>query len=467
MEENKRKLSKWIKIPLWIIGALLFIVILIPILLYIPPVQTFVKDVAANIVEKSTGMKIQIDRFRLKWPVDVSLDGVHIIEASGDTMVYAKEVIADVKMAPLFKLDVDINELKLVDAGLRILSPDSSMLLKLKANLIDIDDKSSVDIKKLIIDLNKVVIKGADLSLDMDVWKKAPASPDTAPLDLKILLHDVEIENFSFGMAMLPTIDTLSLSTKSLIIRNGDIDLSQNKITADYISTSEGFVDYYAPTPEYVSTHPMPVDTTGVESAPIVIIGDTIRIEDFRALYAIKGAKPLPGFDPSYIQVSDVNIQVDSFYNEASTVRLPITEITANERSGLSITAGHGTIQVDSTGLSLGDLYIQTPYSNIGASANIPFAFMEMKPNANFNVNAEGSVGWPDIESFMPDLASYTKKLPERSPLKFDVAADGSLEDIILSNLDISIKDVLQIEASGQARNAMDLKKLEASIKFE
>ena len=167
---------KWLRIVLktfmWFVLSLIFLAILIPILLYIPPVQTFVKDIACNVVEKSTGMKIGIDKFRLKWPADVSLNGVTIIESSGDTMVYAKEVIADVKLAPLFKLDVDINEVKLEEAGLRIMSPDSSMLLKLRANLISIDDKSSIDIRKLIIDLNKVKVEGADLNLNMDIWKK-------------------------------------------------------------------------------------------------------------------------------------------------------------------------------------------------------------------------------------------------------------------------------------------------------
>ena len=85
---------KWLRIVLktfmWIILSIIFIVILIPFLLYVPPIQTFVKNIACHQVEKTTGMKIGIDRFRLKWPVDVALDGVTIVEASGDTMVYAK-----------------------------------------------------------------------------------------------------------------------------------------------------------------------------------------------------------------------------------------------------------------------------------------------------------------------------------------------------------------------------------------
>ena len=192
--------SKWLRIPLKCLMWLIIVILLIPIALYIPPVQTLVKNIACNVVEKSTGMKIGIDKFRLKWPLDVALHGVTVIEATGDTMVYARQVIADVRLAPLFKLDVDINELSLLDAGIRIMSPDSSMLMKLRAGEIDIDDKSKVDIKTLDIDINKVLVKDGNLSLDMDVWKKKDVPADTTPISLKIRINEALLEDFTFGM---------------------------------------------------------------------------------------------------------------------------------------------------------------------------------------------------------------------------------------------------------------------------
>lgn len=435
--------------------------------MYVPPVQTFVKNIACNVVEKSTGMKIGIDRFRLKWPLDVALDGVTVVEATGDTMVYAKEVIADVKLAPLFKLDVDINELKLEEAGIRILSADSSMLLKLRAGLIEIDDKSSVDIKTMTIDVNKIRIKRADLSLDMDVWKKKETPDTAAPIDMKILLHDAQIEDFNFGMAMLPTIDTLALATKSVVIRNGVIDLAKNLVTADYLGTSDGNLTYLTPTAEYIKDHPAPVDTIASTSPPMVIKGDTVSVTDFNALYAVKDAKPMPGFDPSYLQFSGVNIRLDNFYNEASTVKLPIASIAANERSGLTVTSGRGLVEVDSTGLVLNDLYVQTPFTYLNASANVPFEVMDLKPYALFNLDANGEVGWPDIEVFVPDMKPYTSKLPERNPLTFNIEAGGTLSDIRLTDMNVGIRNVIDLKAHGYAQDVFDLKKLRAAINFD
>ena len=142
---------------------------------------------------------------------------------------------------------------------------------------------------------------------------------------------------------MLPTIDTLMLSTRNIVIRKGVVDLRKNIVTASYLGTSDGEVTYLTPTPEYIADHPAPApDTTKVATPPMVIKGDTVALDRFKAVYAVKDAKPLPGFDPSYIEVSDVAVALNDFYNAASTVILPISRIEAKERSGLQIVKGSG-----------------------------------------------------------------------------------------------------------------------------
>lgn len=470
--EKKRKTHlirpAWLRIPLKIIMWIIIIVLLIPVLLYVPPVQTFVKNVACNTVKKSTGMDIAIGRFRLKWPLDVSLKDVVVLEATGDTMVAAKEVIADVKMVPLLKLDVDINELKLIDGYYRMVSPDSSMILKVRAGMLEVDSESSANIKTGEINLNKALLQNGDLSLVMDVWKQQKTPQDSTAIPFVIKANDLRINNFKFAMSMLPTIDTLTLTTPSIVLRRGIVDLASNKVTADYLATSDGSVTYLTPTPEYIKEHPAPVaDSTATASPPMIIKGDTVEVNGYKAIYAVKGAKPLPGFDPSYIEVTDVGVGIKDFYNAASTIELPISRIVAKERSGLQIMEGSGTVAVDSTGLTLRDLKIKTPWSELGATAGIPFALMEMQPSAPLNAEASGSLGLPDIEAFMPTLSPFTTKLPRRDPLTFDIKADGTLGNVDISRLNAGMAGVFELAASGTAQNALDFKKLRANLTFD
>ena len=115
-EEKKVPLRKsrrriFLKALLWILGVIL----LLPAAVYIPFVQDFLKDTACSIIEKSTGMKVEIGKFRLRFPLKVSLQDLLVTPHPGDTMAQAKEALVDVRMLPLLHLDVQVEKLQLTE----------------------------------------------------------------------------------------------------------------------------------------------------------------------------------------------------------------------------------------------------------------------------------------------------------------------------------------------------------------
>ncbi len=469
VKKTRRHLIRnpWIRIPLKTLMWILLVIILIPVLLYVPPVQTFVKNIACKVVRNSTGMDVSIDSFRLRWPLDVSLKGVTVLEESGDTMVNARELIADVKLAPLLKLDVRINRLSLLDGYYRMVSPDSSMIMKIRAGHLEADSKSSADLRNMRILLNKATLKDGDVSLFMDVWKKQPTPEDTTATPFYISAGELALENFTFRMGMLPTIDTLVFNTRSLTLKKGVIDLSANTVTAGYLGAAGGNVTYLTPTPEYIATHPAPVDTVSAPTPPMVIRGDSVSLSGFSALYAVKDATPLPGFDPSYIQADSINIAVSNFYNAATTLRLPIASMQAKERSGLDVREAKGLIALDENGISLDNFNLLTPWTSLSATASIPFALMEMKPEAPLNIEASGWIGLPDAEAFMPDLITYTSKIPARTPLDLSLKTEGTLSNARIPTLSLSMPGIFALNANGYAADALDMKKMKAYLDFD
>lgn len=457
----------WLRIPLKIIFWLIVVVLLIPVALYIPPVQTGVKNLACGIVKDKTGMDVQIEKLRLKYPLDLSLTGVSVVEASGDTMVNAREVVADVKLLPLLALDVRLRKLQLLDGYYRFVSPDSSMVMTLRAHRLEADDRSSMNIAKSEINLNRACLEGADVSLYMNVWKQKPTPVDSTSTPFLIKINDIEAKNVKFAMSMLPTIDTLTVAAGDMRLRGGVIDLRTNNITARSLSLDGGDFAYITPTPEYIASHPVPVDTVTPPSPPMTIRADSINVDNLKGIYALKGAKPLPGFDANYISVSDVGITMRDFYNRAVELRLPITRLTARERCGLFVTEGRGTVSLDESGIELEGLHILTPWSNIEATAGIPFALMEMKPEAPVNVKAIASIGLPDVEAFMPSLREYLVKLPGRTPLAAKVNIDGRLDNLNVRNFDAAMAGIFSLRASGTARNALTPERLVAQLELD
>lgn len=468
---SKKHLIKpaWLRIPLKVLMWILIVVLLLPVALYIPFVQDFAVDVATKMVKEKTGMNIGIGKLRLSFPVDLHLKDVYVVEASGDTMVRAGEAIADVKLMPLLKLDVRLNRLQLNDGYYRMVAPDSSMIMKINAGFLEVDDKSYVNIGTSLIDLNKVRLRDGRLSLYMDVWKAADTPQDTTTstsAPFKILAKDLDIENFSFGMSMLPTIDTLSVGVKHVAIKDAKVDLGENLVRWKLATICGGNFTYLTPTAEYIKAHPAPPSKPST-GPPMRIMGDSIALDSLQALYGVKDAKPLPGFDPSYLQFSGLAISLRNFYNESSTVRLPLTRLAVRERCGLNIINGKGTVGIDSVGLNINGLSVRTPYTAIEATANVSFAMMSMDTSAPVQVQAKGHIGMPDVEAFMPALKTYTSMVPARKPIDFNVKAVGSLADILIDRLEVGMSGVMSLKASGKARNALDYKKMVAKLKFD
>lgn len=119
------------------------LVILVPVLLYIPPVQDWAVGFATDKVNASTGMDVHVGRLRLRFPLSLSVDDVTVIEAAGDTMLTARNASVAVKILPLLRGHVDVDGLSLDSAFYQFGNADS--LLWLRANIAK-GDISATDI---------------------------------------------------------------------------------------------------------------------------------------------------------------------------------------------------------------------------------------------------------------------------------------------------------------------------------
>lgn len=130
-------------------------------------------------------------------------------------------------------------------------------------------------------------------------------------------------------------------------LRNGEFDMATKRIFGQSLHVDSVSAAYIYPLIANGETS-TPADTTATpESEMWTITADTLRLTARDGLYAQRGVKPIAGFDPSYIAVTDVNIEVDSFYNKGTSIRVPLKELSGYERSGLQLHAD-GLFEMDS-----------------------------------------------------------------------------------------------------------------------
>jgi translocation and assembly module TamB len=454
----------WLRRTLKVLLGFFVCILLLPVLVYIPFVQDFLKDVACDVASEKTGMKISAERFRLRWPLDVEMDGVLVITRTGDTIVQARSLVADVKLLPLLHMDAQIKKMRLLEGRYLMVSEDSSLTMRIMAGELELEGGSDINLKQSLIALRDPRLKDADVSLQMNVWKSKPDSVPSPPAQWVITANRLLLDNVRFRMSMPPTVKDLDLTVGKGSLDGAVIDLKRHDISAASVKIAGGKARYVVPTARYIATHPAPIDTISPPSPPYTIRLGKAHLAFESAFYGVDGATPQPGFDPSFIEASDVEISLQDFYNRASTLRLPITALRAKERSGLAITSGTGEIAIDSLGLKFSDIDIATTRSRLTGNALVSYELMALDPDAPVSLDLSGSLGWDDLYAYMPTLKPMLSVFPHGNPIVFDIAATGTVSDVVLKRFSLSIHRFLSLKADGHVANPMNPQKTDASL---
>ena len=465
--------NKFIRRVLKALMWLLIVLLLIPALLYVPFVQDFAKDFALKQVAKSTGMTIGVDRFRLKWPLRLELGGVTVIEAQGDTMLRAGDIRLDVGLMQLLKLDIHA-EGSVKDVRYQLGTPDSLMYLVADVRQFELSP-SSYDLKNQRIDVSRARLDGGDVTLLFNGTDTTAAPPDTAaamPLVIKAGL--IELHDINYRMSMLPVIDSLGARVPSAVLRDGLVDMGKRRIHASSLSVDSVTATYLTPSPEWLAAHPVDstlvaaVDTvvTPSDDEMWVITGDSVRLTGKDALYGVRGAVPQPGLDMNYLQVTDVDLRVDSFYNKGASIIVPLRRLAAKERCGVGIEAS-GRFSMDSVAMKAERFNITTLFSRLDFNAEMGMGDFASDPSLPLSLRAMAQVGIPDIEMIMPAMSPMLKTVPRYNDMKLDADINGTVSDLSIDRLAASLPGYMNVEMRGNVTDMMNPDRLGGNIDIE
>ncbi len=112
------------KLLAWVIVVALVLVVSVLVAVYLPPVQRFAVGKASTLLAEKTGMQVSVERFRLRFPLRVSLRGTTVVSPAGDTLVRADRVTTGVSLRRLRQHLVRARSIVIVGADVRI--PDSA-----------------------------------------------------------------------------------------------------------------------------------------------------------------------------------------------------------------------------------------------------------------------------------------------------------------------------------------------------
>lgn len=239
-----KKALKWFAVALL---APVVLTALLAVALYIPPIQNWAVRHVASYASEQTGMDIRVGHVRLAFPLDLSVEEVMIIknaERPGlrDTIADVKQVVVDVQLLPLFRGQVEVDELAF--NGMKVntdgLIPDVHIAgavghLSVESHGINLGAEEACVDKALLTDAN-VQIELADTV--------PPDTTKSEPLWWKILVRDLSVQRTSVSV-LLPT-DSLPLTAYlgDVRLKGGNIDLGARRYEVGRLGVADSRVAY-------------------------------------------------------------------------------------------------------------------------------------------------------------------------------------------------------------------------------
>ena len=315
-EEVLKKKSPWLRAALWVLLTPLALFVLLMVLLYVPPVQDFIRRQAVSVAEEATGMQLAVERIDLRFPLDLVVRGVRVVQPADsmatqhpDTLLTLGNLSVRVQAWPLLRGQVEVDGVSLEDVSVNSVGLLDGMRLEgtlgrffLRSHGVDLNRESVI--------LNEVTLEDTHLRMALADTTASPPDTTSTPIRWKVLLHALRLKNVSVDLQM--PLDSMHLSA-----RLGEARMDEAE--ADLGCQVYGWQ-------KFLLTGTALAYDSGAQQDTAVI-----------------------GFDPSHIAVRDVRIGIDSVRYDGRQMNAVIREFTLNERSGLSITSLTGRLTADST----------------------------------------------------------------------------------------------------------------------
>jgi len=401
------------------IGITLLILIVLALsgvgLLYAPPVQNIISREAAAYASKVTGMNISVSKVRLAFPLRLSLHKALITTHNADTLAHIERLTAHVRLKPLLKEGVisikrfEVREMQMNTGN----TFDGFGISGMIHNAFIHAD--SVNFKAEEVLLNSLVLNDADLNISI-CDTTAVTDTTQANINWRIDLKKIELANV--GLVFLMPCDSFFLDLKNgeILMENGFADLGENMYNANNLTFKADEIFYRT---------------------------------DFE--------EPAQGLDVAHLQLSNVNLSLDSVhFGSVRDINAIIKECTAHERSGLAIKSATCRFTSDNEHIEIDSLQLNTDYSTLLINALVPWsALAKENQKGEFVLNINALVDRKDA------LAAAGKKIAEYpdTVLVLNIAAIGTGDDIKINKFIAELSGAFRFDANGMI-NAMQNEKL-------
>lgn len=405
---------KWIKWVSWILLTPILLFVVLMILLYVPPVQNFLRKQATAYASQATGMQINVGRIDLRFPLNLLVRDVEVIQAP-DTLLTLASLNVHVQAMPLFKGKIEVDDITIQRVAVNSANLIEGMQIRgvlgrffLESHGVDLTNEAAV--------INRAELSDTHIGLILaDTTTTEKPDTTSAPVNWKVNLHALNLKNVSFSM---------QLPADSMRMAAHVGEASVNDVSADLKQQFYGLRSF-------------------------LLSGASVNYDTGSAL-------PAEGFDPSHIALRDIRIGIDSVLYQGRNMNAVIREFSMNERSGLSVTSLTGRVFADSTLIRVPYFRLLTPHSEMNLTAQTYWELVNIPTTGRLTARFNALIGKQDVLLFAGGLPDAFKDAYPFRPLVIQAGTEGNLKSMQISRFKIDLPGAFSLDGGGELYNLMD-----------
>ncbi len=421
------------KILTWTTGVVLGVIVLfllLATLLYLPPVQTFIKNRTTDYLSEETGMNISIDKVRLSFPLDLLVGNMVAVEGT-DTVAAAGQLLLDIKLLPLLSGKVDLNGFELRQAKLNSKEYISDIGIKGDFGLLAINKPAVCNLKTSEIDVNAIKLKDAHVRVVLSDTAKKDTTP-SAPSPWRIKLNEVELQNTVINLHMPGDSMRIGADIAGLKLNDALIDLKKERYEVGTIGLSSHDVTYdlpYEPIVKATKANPQPLDF-------------------------------------NHLRLSQLCLKAKDFKYANQMLDLKLLGLALKEKSGLAVDELAATVHYDSTHIDVAGATLRTPHSKLTADILLPFSALDKQGNGSMEAKVKGTVGKEDIRILAGGLPDELMKMLPNEPIGINLRAIGSMADLGIDYCNVSMPGDADLRMHGSIRQLLSDKERNGKLHY-
>lgn len=403
------------------------------ILLYVPPVQNFIRKQATAIASDATGMNISVERIDLRFPLNLLVRGVQVVQPGSDTadiqhpdtLLNLGSLNVRVQAWPLLKGRVEVDDITLQ----RVAVNSSGLLegMRIKGTLGRFFLAShGIDLNKEDAVLNRVELSDTHVQVMLADTTETPEDTTETALNWRIALHNLKLKNVSVDLQM-------PLDSMSLAATIGDASIEDAK--ADLKRQFYGWRKF-------------------------ALTGTSVN-------YDTGTAVPAEGFDASHIALRDIRIGIDSVMTCGRDMNAVIREFSMYDRSGLTVTSLTGRLFADSAVIRVPYLQLKTPHSEMNLTAQTYWKLVDIPTTGQLSARFNANIGKQDVLLFAGGLPETFKEAYPFRPLVIHAGTEGNLKQMQISRFTAELPGAFSLSGGGELWNLTDSLKRSGGLDFE